>query len=689
MQKKRSNPQKKRHSYSETELALLNSILHKSAELYQAGEIINALSLTKDALLQFPNQPLLLSNAGIFSIGLGTEQEALNFFQKSLKINPDNPETHNNLGNLFKNSKQLNKAEVAYNNALKLKPNYINALYNLGSLLLLKKSYKKAESTLNKALQLNPNHIEVYITLGNLFLEQNRHTDAETAYHKAINLNPNNADAYSNLGSLYLNQKNFEEAEICYKNALALCPAHIDILNNLGILHIKLKQLEEAEIYFKNALQVKPEHAETLNNLAYLSLEQNNYSTAIEFCQKALQLKPNYDSAYNNLGLIYLEREHFSDAETAFLSALSINLENTEVNYNLGNLYQKQKHYAKAERYYQKALTLQPNFIDARTNLAILLLMLGRFKKGWKHYEARYHPDKEDRKTFPPDFDIPQWQGESIVGKAILIWSEQGIGDEVMFASCFNDLKNLQGKIIVACDSRLINIFTHSFPFLNFIATDATNEYTSIAHTLDYHCAIGSLPHFFRNDSKDFEKSLCYLKVNNDLLTKWQERYRSLKYPINIGISWRGGKNPQYQQLRSLALSQWLPIMKHKANFINLQYGNHQTEINTFTNETGIPIYDWDDANPLSDLDNFSAQIKALSLVISIDNATVHFSGALGVKTFVLLPYNQEWRWMDKRNDSVWYPHIMRLFRQKMEGNWGNIIQDIVYALDKDLSNEN
>ena len=118
-------------------------------------------------------------------------------------------------------------------------------------------------------------------------------------------------------------------------------------------------------------------------------------------------------------------------------------------------------------------------------------------------------------------------------------------------------------------------------------------------------------------------------------------------------------------------------------NIINLQYGNHTQEIQNFTQQTGITIYDWEDADPLKDLDNFSAQIKALDLVISIDNSTVHFSGTLGVKTYVMLPFNQDWRWAEDRDDSYWYPNIVQLFRQKEYGVWDEVIQRVTNTLKK------
>jgi hypothetical protein len=132
-----------------------------------------------------------------------------------------------------------------------------------------------------------------------------------------------------------------------------------------------------------------------------------------------------------------------------------------------------------------------------------------------------------------------------------------------------------------------------------------------------------------------------------------------------------------------------LSRVSQKANIINLQYGDHQREIQKFSQQTGITIYNWKDCNPLNDLDNFSAQVKALDLVISVDNTTIHFSGALGIQTHVLLPLDQNWRWLGSSSNSYWYPGVMTLFRQRKDGVWKDVIEsisnvfDLQYTVDK------
>jgi ADP-heptose:LPS heptosyltransferase len=143
---------------------------------------------------------------------------------------------------------------------------------------------------------------------------------------------------------------------------------------------------------------------------------------------------------------------------------------------------------------------------------------------------------------------------------------------------------------------------------------------------------------------------------------------------MKIGISWRGGKDPKVERIRSIPLEQWELLLSIPCiHFVNLQYGDCSSELNEANKRFGITIYNWEDVDPLKDLDNFAAQIAALDLVISIDNSTVHMAGALGKPIWTLLPFSPDWRWMLNREDSPWYP-TMRLFRQSSPGDWESVI---------------
>jgi ADP-heptose:LPS heptosyltransferase len=192
---------------------------------------------------------------------------------------------------------------------------------------------------------------------------------------------------------------------------------------------------------------------------------------------------------------------------------------------------------------------------------------------------------------------------------------------------------------------------------------------------VDFQIAAGSLPLHLRRSLADFPNHSGYLKPDPAMRTRWAERYAQLGQGIKVGISWRGGHISQAHK-RSTTLDQWQDILRTSGmQWINLQYGSPAQEINDAHERFGIAIHDWDDSDPLTDLDNFAAQIAALDLVISVDNSTVHMAGALGVPVWVLQPYSADWRWLLEREDSHWYPSV-RQFRQPAREDWASVLRN-------------
>ena len=543
--------------------------------------------------------------------------------------------------------------------ALVRAPNNITLLNNAGAFTAMLGDFKQSKIHLRKSLKIRPQDINTLNNLSNVLAELKQYDQASDIYRQILKLDSNDAVAHSN-----------------FANALQKQGSH-----------------QEAEKHYLIAIQLDPNNVVTCSNLGALYKEQKNISKAKEFYQKALKLNPNFAEAHNNFGLLLKEVKQFSDAETCYQNALNLNPKYSEAHNNLGELFREKKQFEQAKDCYQRALSIDTNYTAVKWNLSLLQLALTNFSEGWKCYETRNHSENTTTSPVFPIVTTIQYQGENLnqdlKNKHLLIIPEQGVGDEVMFASVLPELadvvaQNPNIQITLACDPRLVELFERSFDFVNVIPSEPDNRYQNLDADLDYWMFIGSLPKFYRNDIKDFDKHQPYLKVDDTLLIKWQDRFKQLPHKLNIGISWIGGKTEENRADRSLILEKMFPILtkaSQSANIINLQYGDHQQEIQDFKQKTGIITHDWEDADPLKDLDNFAAQIKALDLVISIDNSTVHFAGALGTKTYVMLPFNQDWRWAEDRNDSYWYPNIMTLFRQSQDGEWDEVIQNVANSI--------
>lgn len=552
----------------------------------------------------------------------GMNAQSLKIFEVAARLMPKDCEVHNNLGASFQNCMRLQEAENSFRCAVSLNPNYVEAHYNLGCTLHSRGIFKKAERELRKSIALNFEFVA----------------------------------AHNNLGLLLLDLGRFQEAEASFKQAISLKIDYADPHNNLGLILSKTGRLKEAENYFK----------------------------------RSISLKTDFPEAHNNLGNILKELNRPEEAEQSYLKAAEYNF--PKAMSNLGLLFTAKKQHARAKDYYLTALELNPKLMDAKYGLALLHLTLKEFSKGFELYEARYHSDVTDRMADAPNTFVPQYRGTNlnndIKDKHLLICPEQGVGDEVMFASVLPALESIvkkskETKVTLVCDPRLVDLFSRSFKFLTVIPKSEDNKYQNLENDLDYWMFIGSLPQFYRYKIEDFACQSTYLLVDKNLCNMWKKRFKKLPHKVNIGISWAGGKRKK--NTRSASLKTLIPILSkanHKANIINLQYGDHKKEIEDFGKNTGIVIHDWDDCDPLKDLNNYSAQIKALDLIISIDTALVEFSGALGTKTYVLLPFDQNWRWAEESNKSYWHPNNMTLFRQTEVGKWDDVMQEVTNILD-------
>ena len=344
-------------------------------------------------------------------------------------------------------------------------------------------------------------------------------------------------------------------------------------------------------------------------------------------------------------------------------------------------------------RIFQKATYIQPNHAEAHNNLAMTLLLKGDFKNGWKQYEWRRQCD-----NFPfekRDFSQPFWEGTDPKDKSILVWTEQGIGDEIMFSSILPDLLNRNANVIVESDTRMVSLFQRSFPKIRFIPRQNPPNSQLLNTTVDYQTPIGSLGKWFRTDKNSFILNRnTYLYACPKKTSEIRKKYQELaKEKILIGISWKSTGIDQRltysKKKKSTLLEHWQPVLAQRnCYFINLQYGNVKQELNEFQKHNNLKIHQDEEIDSLSSLDDFAAQISALDLVISTSNTTVHLAGALGKQVWTLLPHIPDWRWTLEREDTLWYPK-MRLFRQHRIGDWSDVFQQVKLALEQYPTNKN
>jgi len=506
-------------------------------------------------------------------------------------------------------------------------------------------NHSTALNLMEEILTSQPNNI-VAMNIAAICLQCLGNTkEAERYWRMAVQIKPDYKDAYYNLGTMLHMLKRFSEAEECYRRVLAICPDHTETYNNLGILLHMLKRFSEAEECYRRALTICPDFADAHNNLGNLLKELKRFSEAEECYRRFLVFHPNSAVVYNNLGVLLKELKRFSEAEECYRHALAIR-------------------------------PVTPT--EAKWNLSLLLLSLGRLDEGWPLFEARYDPNREEVIAKIPDLSFPQWAGESLLGKSIVVCMEQGYGDEIQFVRYIPLLKARgAARITLACQQPLKTLFQ------NISGADQviTRQDASIEKH-DFWTFLLSLPMHFKTTLATIPNQLPYLTADNDRCSQW-----AMKLPktgFKVGVVWKGAGHHKNDINRSLpGLETLKPLWSISGiSFISLQKGNGEDEAAMQPQDQ--PILD---LGPyIRDFADTAAIIAQLDLIICVDTAIAHLAGALGKPIWVLLPrIGTDWRWMEGREDSPWYPDVMRLFRQTGEG-WAETIENLGEALRKRLT---
>ena len=436
----------------------------------------------------------------------------------------------------------------------------------------------------------------------------------------------------------YTGLKQYNKAINHYEKAININKYASNSYLNLGNLYSDLKKFKIAEKYYNKALSIDPKNAILLNNLGLYYSENNKMIKSLRFLKKALLLNSNYEDALINIANTY---KYLGGEEYNF--------------------------YSRSIFYYRKLIRLNSNNFDAQYNLSILLLYLGEFSSGWKSYSKRWSSKKYV--SYELKLKIGKFNLEN-KHKKCLIWPEQSLGYQILFARLFNDLRDKDIKIDALVDKKLKPLFQSSFPHINFV--DSANE-----DLIDSHAPMGDLGQFFINNFDDVKaRSHPYIKVN-------QQKEQTLKKLLPsdkkiCGISWVSvnedlgrNKSMSLEQLKDILL---LPNMV----FVDLQYGDTSQERQSFYEKYGVKILKIEEVDNFDDIEGLASLIDLCDCVLSVSNTTVHIAGAIGKPTYLMLPKGKGklWYWSKEGNQSIWYKSI-KIFEQDKIGEWDGLVKNV------------
>jgi len=533
-----------------------------------------------------------------------------------------------------------------------------NKLYIKSINLFKQKKLDKSLVNFKKLLKIYPKNENIinYLSLNYIFLSQ--FDNAIFVLKELIKLNNKNVSYYLNLSYCYENINEFEKAIDNYKNAIQNISNEAQLYINLASIYKRQRKFDEAENVLKKSLYLNS--YKLFSTLAGIYADQNKFDQVMEFSKKALELNQSDFIALNNIAKVYMEEKNFEEASKYLGKALQIEQNNFLIHLNLGTLYKNLNQLDKAKDHYNKSISINPKAYDAYLYKSLIELSENNFLDGWKNYEFRWFKQAERI-----SITRPKWDGKKLNQK-IIIWGEQGLGEQILFTSILPELGQSFEKIILVIDEKLKLIYQESFPNIKIF----TPEEAWSIEEFDCHLPIGSLGKFFRNDVKSFPNRNNFLKTNaiNDYGIK-----------LKCGLSWKS-INSVEGDLKSIELENLLPILKNEnLEFFNIQYTNEKKNIDQFNQKYNLKIQNIHDLDTFNDLHSLSKYLKSFNFIITISNTTAHLAGSLGVPTLLMLPKNigKLWYWNNSIDSkSLWYPSV-RIFKQNVENDWDTVILEI------------
>ncbi len=638
----------------------INLMFNKAHNQFKMGHLYNALIVLKDISLKYPQ------NRKVF-------EEIRKYKKKyipnlSTALNKQSIDHYFDLHYLGKTNEVIKDLEIILNK--NTKDFYVLNL--LGTFNGLIKKFENAIKFQELSIKLNPFDGNNYLNLG-LTLEQKGNAQLSLPFLEIGKLlDPNNININQQLGKIYYKLNKYSSSVLIYECLINLSKEDITIKINYIKSLIKTENNEKALICLKNIAYNKNYNDKllALQGLVYFNL--NNIPHAKNILMEALSENPNNSDAYTILGLIFEKLNEIPKAIEAHKKSTVLDNKNYIAFNNLGACYAFIGEVELSILNFKKAIEIEPLFYDGIYRLGQMQIYNHDFYEGWKNFKSRWQSSDYSHKFLDTSKPIM----ENIKNKNInvLAWSEQGLGDQVMYGSMFYEFSKHTSNLIVKLDKRLINVFDKKHPNIEFISSD--NEVNDKSY--DKHIPFGHIGNYLRLNKEDYIKPNFPYIIGNIKTKKYiVEKYKQ-ENNLLVGISW-SSSNHLLSNNKSLSLEILYPILKIKnIKFIDLEYKNSSEEVNDFYNKYGIQIYKENSIDNFNDIDGLCSIIEACDFVISCSNTNAHLSGALYKKTYLLLAKGRGrlWNWSSNNGNSLWYPNT-NIFEQKIVGDWSYPIKHL------------
>ena len=532
-----------------------------------------------------------------------------------------------------------------------------------------------AWSRCRDVLRRDPHNGEAWFLLSGIEQQRKRNDAALEAIDRALACDEANAPAFCRRGSLLRVLNRAEEAIESHRRALALDPGYAEAHNNLGNCLRDLRRLEEAVEHYQQAVTLKPDYAQAHNNLGVTLRELGRDEEAVRSLFRALTLRPDYANAHLNLGMALLNQQKFAEADGLLRRAVAQAPQDGAAHLQLANALLQMDRADDAEPILQRAIALVPDHAEAEFALALVLLAQGRFAEGWRHYEARWRlpsgPNAPAAKQIRTS--VKPWNGEPLDGKAILVQSEQGLGDAIQFSRYVPLLASRGARVTFLVQRSLVRLMA---PLAAVAEVTARADH---ARAFNYRAALMGLPRIFGTDIGSIPRTEGpYLFAEPERVAAWRARIGNEGF--KIAICWQGTPNVRIDRGRSIPVSAFLPLAAQPGvRLISVQKRHGLDQLQHLPAWMQVETLQDFDEGPDAFLDT-AAVMENCDLVVTSDTSVAHLAGALDRPTWAALSTTADWCWLRERRDSPWYRSVT-LFRQRRSGDWSTVFADMAEAL--------
>ena len=602
------------------------------------GRAKKAAETYRIALKLAPQAAILHASLAMALEASGDNPGAVDALTLAVSIDPENPALFNNLGLLKRRIGQKNDAVTALQKAVELAPKRAAYHANLARVLQDIGELSTARKAVEKSLNLNPDSADALVNFGCILRDLGQANEAIPVFLKAGNINPSLQEVWLNLALAYRDEGSPQKGIEAVRKLLSVNPTSAEAYANLGRFHQEIFEYPAAEAAYQQALQLSPENSQTLANFASLMTDMDQLDEAEALCERALEINPGHVQALSNLALAVMQRGD----QTRAIDLM------------------------------QTALVLEPDNVQIQRNLADPLFLIGRIKDGWAAYERRW--EKPDRPRRP--HLQPEWQGEDLKGKTLLVWAEQGIGDTLLFSTCLPDVLATAQKTVFEVDPRFVSLYERTFPDLIVVPRQDDPHPLTRTEDIDFQCPAGGLARWTRPDLASFPRQPKFLEAAPDRVNWWRQKLTGMGHSkIKVGFFWRSGGDDRTFNSAYPGLDEWAPILRRRdVDFVSLQYGQNGEILARQARDLNLNIHFPDDIDLFDDIDDIAALSTALDAMAGPLTTNCWLTAAMGTPTLVAgLP--ADWMLMGT-DDFLWLP-LVRYIQREPRGGWQSVLTEL------------